>query len=144
MQFGPQKVSFRARNLILLATIMVQACATNPVTGKQDFVMMSEQQEVSLGKSYHQQVLKEYSVYQEPGLQAYVDRIGQDLAAKSHRPHLNWTFTLLDSPEVNAFATPGGYVYITRGIMAYMQDEADLAGVIGHEIGHVTARHSVR
>ncbi|MBT5031896.1 MAG: M48 family metalloprotease [Proteobacteria bacterium] len=129
---------------VLLAALAIQACATNPVTGRSDFVMMSEQQEVNLGKSYHQQILKEYSIYEAPGLQAYVDRIGQDLATNSHRPQLDWTFTLLDSPEVNAFATPGGYVYITRGIMAYMQDEADLAGVIGHEIGHVTARHGVR
>ena len=81
MQIVIQKTSYRSRILILLAIILMQACATNPVTGEQDFVMMSEQQEVALGKSYHQELLKEYTIYQEPGLQAYVDRIGQELAA---------------------------------------------------------------
>ena len=132
------------RFVLLGAVALVQACATNPVTGEKDFVMMTEQQEIALGAQYHEQLMKEYTVYEDEAMQAYVNRIGQELAAESHRPNLNWTFTVLDSPEVNAFATPGGYVYITRGIMAYMQDEADLAGVIGHEIGHVTARHGVR
>jgi predicted Zn-dependent protease len=132
--------------LILLAVLvgLAQGCATNPVTGKRDFVMMSEQQEISLGKQYHGEIMKQYVLYDDPALQNYVNQIGQQLAAESHRSNLDFHFTVLDSPQVNAFALPGGYVYVTRGIMAYMQDEADLAGVIGHEIGHVTARHSVR
>ena len=129
-------------SLVVLAVL--QGCATNPVTGKQDFVMMTEQQEIALGRQYHAEIMKQYVAYDDPALQAYVNRIGQELAANSHRSNLDFRFTVLDSPQVNAFALPGGYVYVTRGIMAYMQDEADLAGVVGHEIGHVTARHSVR
>ena len=89
-------------------------------------------------------ILKQYGVYDNPELQKYVNKIGQKLAKKSHRRHLKYTFTVLDSPDINAFALPGGYIYITRGIMAYLDSEAELAGVLGHEIGHVTARHSVR
>ena len=118
----------------------LQACSTNPVSGGREFAK-SEAWELSVGPKYHQEILKQYTVYDDPALQAYVDRIGQQLAEKSHRSDLKFTFTLLDSPQVNAFATPGGYVYITRGIMAYMTKESHLAGVIGHEIGHITARH---
>jgi len=129
---------------LILCFQVLAACSTNPVSGKKDFVMMSEKDELSLGRKYHSQVMKQYKPYKNPQLQAYVEQIGERLATQSHRNNLVWHFTLLDSPEVNAFATPGGYVYITRGIMAYMQEEAHLAGVIGHEIGHVTARHGVR
>ena len=97
-----------------------------------------------MGAQAHQDVLKEYAALANPELQAYVNEIGQRLAKQSHRPELKWHFTVVDSPDVNAFALPGGYVYITRGIMAYLNSEAELAGVIGHEIGHVTARHGVR
>ena len=129
---------------ILLTALLLSGCATNPVTGEQDFVTLSEEQEIAQGKQYHQTIIAQYGVYGDPELQAYVDRIGQELAAKSHRAHLEFHFTLLDTPDINAFALPGGYVYITRGIMAYLDNEAELAGVLGHEIGHVTARHSVR
>jgi len=129
--------------LVLLA-VLLSGCATNPVTGDQDIVLMSEAQEIDLGRKSHIQILKQYTVYENPEIQAMVDRVGQKLAAQSHRSDLNFTFTVLDSPEVNAFALPGGYVYITRGIMAYLNSEQELAGVLGHEIGHVTARHGVR
>jgi predicted Zn-dependent protease len=105
---------------------------------------MSESAEVAEGKKAHAQVLQEYTALNNPRLQAYVNGIGQRLAKQSPRANLVWTFTVLDSPEINAFALPGGYVYVTRGIMAYMESEADLAGVIGHEIGHVTARHGAQ
>jgi predicted Zn-dependent protease len=118
--------------------------SVNPVTGRQERSVMSEQQEVQAGAQAHQEVLKEYGVLKNDRLQAYVNDIGQRLAKQSHRAQLKWTFTVLDSPEINAFALPGGYVYITRGIMAYLDSEADLAGVIGHEIGHVTARHGAQ
>ncbi len=130
--------------MILAAVVLTSGCATNPVTGKQDLVLMSEAYEIELGRRYHQEVLKFYRVYDDPELQAYVNRIGERLANDSHRNHLIYHFTVLDSPEVNAFALPGGYIYITRGILAYMNSEAELAGVLGHEIGHVTARHAVR
>ena len=119
-------------------------CATNPVSGESNFVLMSEEQEIAMGKKNHVEVMKQYKEYQNPTLQAYVDEIGQKLAEAGHRGHLDYTFTLLDSPQVNAFALPGGYIYITRGIMAYMNNEEQLAGVLGHELGHVTARHGVR
>jgi len=119
-------------------------CAQNPVTGDKDFVLMSEAQEIQMGLQAHKDVLKEYPALDNPALQAYVTDVGMRLAQQSHRPQLKWQFTVVDSPDVNAFALPGGYVYITRGIMAYLNSEAELAGVIGHEIGHVTARHGVR
>ena len=139
------------RKLIALATAAVLAvaagCGTevkNPVTGRTERSVMDERAELAEGRKAHDEVLKEYGVVKHPGLQAYVNGVGQKLAKQSHRPELPWTFTVLDSPEVNAFALPGGYVYVTRGIMAYLDSEADLAGVIGHEIGHVTARHGAQ
>lgn len=130
--------------LLLISSLTLGACATNPVTGKSDFAMVSEEEEIEQGREYHPQIIKAYGLYDDAELQKYVDRIGQKLAAKSHRAHLKYHFTVLDSAEINAFALPGGYIYVTRGIMAYLDSEAELAGVLGHEIGHVTARHSVR
>ena len=130
--------------VIAVGALALTHCAQNPVSGDKDFVLMSEQQEIEMGAQAHQVVLKEYAALDNPGLQAYVNEVGQRLAKQSQRPNLQWHFTVVDSPDVNAFALPGGYVYITRGIMAYLNSEAELAGVIGHEIGHVTARHAVR
>lgn len=130
--------------LLFLSLILGTGCAVNPVTGKQDLVLLSEQDELALGRQTHQQVLQQYAVYDDPELQAYVQNVGQKLAANSHRSDLVYRFTVLDSREVNAFALPGGYIYITRGLMTYLNSEAELAAVLGHEIGHVTARHAVR
>lgn len=132
--------------LLLTATTagFTSGCATNPVSGTPDLVFMTEAKEIQLGDDYDSKVRSEYGVYPDAELQAYVQGIGQKLAAQSHRPHLKYHFTVLDSPEVNAFALPGGHVYITRGILAYINSEAELAAVLGHEIGHVTARHGVR
>ncbi len=130
---------------VLLGIVSFLAgCAHNPVTGGTDFVMMSENQELATGRSADVQVRKQYRIYTNETLQSYVNRVGQKLAAKSHRPNLGYHFTVLDSTEINAFALPGGYIYITRGILAYLNSEAELAAVLGHEIGHVTARHGVR
>jgi len=126
------------------ALILFAGCAVNPVTGQQDLVLMSEQDEISLGRNTHPQVLQEYGTYDDPALTAYVQQVGDRLAATSHRANLIYRFTVLDSKEVNAFALPGGYIYITRGLLSYLNSEAELAAVLGHEIGHVTARHSVR
>ncbi len=131
----------------LLLTALLTACGSNvvnPVTGQAERSVMSEADEITEGQKAHAQVLQEYGVLNNPRLQAYVNELGQRLAKQSHRNQLKWTFTVLDSPEINAFALPGGFVYITRGIMAYMEDEGDLAGVLGHEIGHVTARHGAQ
>ena len=135
---------FNRHSLLFALVLFFVGCSTNPVTGRQDFVTMSEAQEIRLGNRYHTEIIKQYPLYDNPELQAYISDIGNRLAVNSHRSHLDFSFYLVDSPQVNAFAVPGGHIYITRGIMAYMQDEAQLAGVIGHEIGHVTARHSVR
>jgi predicted Zn-dependent protease len=129
---------------IFLFSLILAGCSANPVTGEQDFVLMSEDQELALGRKYHAQIIKEYGKYDDPALSEYVQSIGDKVARKSHRSNLVYHFTVLDSPEVNAFALPGGYIYVTRGILAYLNSEAELAAVLGHEVGHVTARHAVR
>lgn len=120
----------------------VIACATNPATGKKQLMLVSEAQEIAMGKEADQEAIAAYGLYPDPKVQAYVNELGQRLAAKSERPGLPWSFKVVDDPAVNAFALPGGYVYVTRGIMAHLRSEAELAGVMGHEIGHVTGRHS--
>lgn len=132
---------------LMLSGALLAGCGSvvnNPVTGQGERSVMSEAAEIAEGRKSHAQVLQEYGVLQNPRVQAYVNDIGQRLARQSQRANLQWTFTVLDSPEINAFALPGGYVYITRGIMVYLDSEADLAGVVGHEIGHVTARHGAQ
>ena len=124
--------------------LVLFGCATNPVTGKRELSLVSGEQELQIGREGFPAVVEEYGQYGGQRLGAYVDSIGQALARVSHRPDLQWHFTLLDDPTVNAFAMPGGYIYVTRGILAHLTSEAQLAGVLGHEIGHVTARHSAQ
>jgi len=119
-------------------------CAVNPATGKRQINLVSTGREVEMGREADPAVIAEYGLYGDAAVQSYVDSIGQKLASVSHLPNLKWHFRVLDSPVVNAFAIPGGYIYITRGIMAYVNSESQLAGIIGHEIGHVTARHSAQ
>ena len=119
-------------------------CAENPVSGRANFVTISESQEVQTGRQEDVKVRQEYGVYDNKALQQYVNEVGQRLGKASHRPHLQYSYVVVDSPEINAFALPGGYIYITRGILAYLGSEAELAAVLGHETGHVTARHSVQ
>jgi predicted Zn-dependent protease len=134
----------------LLAAVLLGAsllgaggCSVNPATGKRQLALVSEEQEIAMGKEADAQIPQQLGLYEDRELQEYVDRIGQRLAAESERPHLPWTFRVVDDDVVNAFALPGGFIYVTRGILSHMNDEAELAGVLGHEIGHVTARHSV-
>ncbi len=129
---------------LLLILFLFCGCAVNPVSGDRDFVLLSEAKEISIGREYHPKILKQYGKYDNPALQAYVTQTGKKLASFSHRPGLVYRFTVLDSDAINAFALPGGYIYITRGLLAYLNTEAELAAVLGHEIGHVTARHGVR
>ncbi|MGZ8256760.1 MAG: M48 family metalloprotease [Gallionella sp.] len=138
------KILLKRYGLLIVVLSLMTGCAQNPVTGGADFVMMSENQELAEGHAADVEVRKQYLVYADEALQQYVNRVGQKLAMHSHRPNLSYHFTVLDSTEINAFALPGGYVYITRGILAYLNSEAELAAVLGHEIGHVTARHGVR
>lgn len=129
---------------VLTAIALLGAgCATNPATGERMLSLISEAQEIEMGRQYSEQIAATMPVYDDPELQRYVENIGLRLAATSERPELPWTFTVLDDAAVNAFAVPGGYLYVTRGILTYFNSEAELAAVLGHEIGHVTARHSV-
>ncbi len=128
----------------LLVLAFATACATNPVTGRRELSFMSEAQEISIGQESDPQIKEEMGVYNDAALQQYVSEIGMRMAKISERPNLPWRFTVVDVPAVNAFAVPGGFIYITRGILPFLDSEAELAGVLGHEIGHVTARHSAQ
>ena len=127
----------------LLFALVSGSCAINPATGESMLSLVSESQEIEMGRAYSEQVEGTMSVYDDPALESYVDGIGQQLAAVSERPQLPWSFKVIDDPTVNAFAVPGGFLYVTRGILTHFNSEAELAAVLGHEIGHVTARHSV-
>lgn len=128
-----------------MAVLTFIACSTNPATGRREVSLVSEQQELQLGAQAHKQTIQQFGVYDEqPRINQMVDRVGQRIAAVSDRPDLNWTFTVLDSPMLNAMALPGGYIYITRGMLERMNSEDELAGVLGHEIAHVTARHAAQ
>jgi predicted Zn-dependent protease len=129
---------------ILVLFVVISGCSRNPVTGKKELSLMSEAQEISMGRSYDPQIVEQYGLYENKTLQAFINTKGKEMAAISHRPNLPYDFKILDSPVVNAFAVPGGYVYFTRGIMAHFNNEAEFAGVLGHEIGHITAKHSAR
>lgn len=126
-----------------LSFCLINSCARNPVTGKRQVALISESQEIAMGQEADPQIIAQYGLYEDSILQAFINQKGQQMAAVSHRPKLKYTFRIVDSDVINAFAVPGGYVYFTRGIMAYFNNEAEFAGVLGHEIGHITARHSV-
>ena len=130
--------------LITAAAVLLAACSTNPVTGRREISLVSESQEIQMGQEAAQQVEKSLGLVNDADLQAYVRRIGMELARASERPELPWRFGVIDDPTPNAFALPGGPVYITRGLMNLMNSEAELASVLGHEIGHITARHSAQ
>jgi predicted Zn-dependent protease len=135
----------RGRRAASAAAVLaaLAACSTNPATGEREISLIGEGQEVQMGQEADPQIVASMGLYEDEALQQYVNQLGQRLAAASERPSLPWTFRVLDDPTINAFALPGGYIYVTRGILAHMNSEAELAGVLGHEIGHVTARHSV-
>jgi predicted Zn-dependent protease len=136
----------RRQVLILpIVALLAVACSTNPVTGQREFNVVSEAQELQMGREAHQQVVQQFGIYDEkPELNRLVETVGRRIAASSDRPDLPWTFSVLDSPMVNAMALPGGYIYITRGMLERINSEAELAGVLGHEIAHVTARHAAQ
>ncbi len=128
---------------LILAFAVVGGCAVNPVTGERELALVSEPQEIAMGKEARQEVETSIGFVDAPALQTYVSGVGKALAARSERPDLPWEFHVVDDPEPNAFALPGGYIFVTRGLVDLMGSEAQLAAVLGHEIGHVTARHSV-
>ena len=128
----------------LLAIMAAIACAVNPVSGKKELMFFSEKAEIAMGQDTDRQIKQQFGIYQDKDLNAYVNSVGQKMVPYSHRPKLQYHFAVLDTPVVNAFAAPGGYIYVTRGIMALMGSEAELAAVLGHEMGHVNARHSMK
>jgi predicted Zn-dependent protease len=128
--------------LIFVLLLLIPSCAINPVTGKKQFMLMSEAQEVALGAQYDPSVVATFGVYDNQEILDFISQKGIEMGKISHRPNLEFHFKILDSPVINAFAVPGGYIYLTRGILAQFNNEAELIGVLGHEMGHVTARHS--
>jgi predicted Zn-dependent protease len=144
---GALLTGMRCSRYVVVAAVIVcialPGCATNPATGERQLSLISRAQEIQLGRQSAQQVQQTLGFVDDGELQNYVARIGHQLAASSERPDLPWEFHVVDDPSPNAFALPGGFIYITRGMMNLLTSEAELASVLGHEIGHVTARHSV-
>ncbi|MEN0003436.1 MAG: M48 family metalloprotease [Bacteroidota bacterium] len=128
--------------LLAIAVLLISDCSRNPVTGKRELMLLSESQEKALGLESDPGIIASYGLYQDDKIQNFIQQKGQQMGKISHRPDLDYKFRVLDSPVVNAFAVPGGFVYFTRGILAHFNNEAEFAGVLGHEIGHITARHS--
>ena len=134
------RAAVRLGVLVVLAAALA-ACQTNPATGSRQFNLMSMRQEIELGREADADISRQMGLYDDGELQRYVSDLGREMAAESEFPDLPWTFKVIDDDTVNAFALPGGYIYVTRGILAHFNSEAQLAGVLGHEIGHVTGRH---
>ena len=132
----------RALRYLVVTAAVAAACATNPATGRRQLMLMSEAEEIALGKQADAEVRQTMGLYEDDQWQQYINQVGQRLAKSSHRPNLPWTFAVVDQQAVNAFALPGGYIYLTRGILPFLRDEAEMAAVLGHEVGHVDARHS--
>lgn len=131
-------------SLLLVLAASLHSCAVNPVTGRNELSLISTDQEIAMGQQTDPSIVAQFGLYQDDNLQQFINQKGMEMAKISHRPDLPWSFKVLDSPVVNAFAVPGGFIYFTRGIMAHFNNEAQFAGVLGHEIGHVTARHSAK
>jgi len=127
-----------------VALVLLAGCAVNPATGRREFSLVSADQELAIGREGYPATIDQYGLYDDPALASYVDSVGHRVARASDLPALEWHFTVLDDPMVNAFAMPGGYIYVTRGLLAHLRSEAQLAGVLGHEIGHVCARHTAK
>lgn len=126
---------------IVLCGLALSSCAEFPLLDERPAPTPVEPQDIALGAQFHSEILKTTPALADPALQAYVDEVGQRLAKQGTQPDLTWHFTVLDSAGVNAYSLPGGYVYVTRGLLAYLNSEAELAGVLAHELGHVLARH---
>ena len=123
---------------LLISIPFVNSCAVNPATGGANLVLMSENREKEIGLEEHEKVLEGMTLFEDKELLNYVREVGNRIAQVSHRPDLEFNFFIIDSPEINAFALPGGYVYINRGLLTYLNSEAELAAVLAHEIGHIT------
>ena len=128
---------------VSVATVFAISCAANPATGRRQLNFYSQAEEIEIGRNADREILGQMGIVDDPALQGWVAELGLRLAAKSERPGLPWSFQVVDDPVVNAFALPGGYIYVTRGLLTHLRTEAELASVLGHEIGHVTAQHGV-
>jgi predicted Zn-dependent protease len=129
------------RSWLLVVGLFTAACVTNPATGRSQLNLLPEGEEIALGREADAQIRQEMGVYGDTAWQSYVTSVGMAMAKKSHRPALPWSFAVVDASAVNAFAIPGGFIYVTRGILPFLRSEAELAAVLGHEIAHVTALH---
>jgi predicted Zn-dependent protease len=112
---------------MLPVLLLLSNCSVNPATGKQQVNFFSEAEEIEMGRQADADIVAQVGLYDDPELQDYIDELGQELAAESERPHLPWKFQVLDDPAINAFALPGGYVYVTRGILTHLESEAEVA-----------------
>jgi predicted Zn-dependent protease len=129
--------------LLMSSALLLSGCSVNPATGRNQLNFFGEASEIEMGKEADADIVGSVGLYDDPLLQDYVSDLGMEIAAQSERPSLPWSFKILDDPAVNAFALPGGFVYVTRGLMTQLGSEAELVAVLGHEAGHVTARHGV-
>jgi predicted Zn-dependent protease len=137
-------VAKRIGILIMTLSFIISSCAVNPVTDKREIMLFSDHDEIEMGKQGNEAVLVQFGTYDDPSIQRYIDHVGQQIAQVCHRKDLPHHYTVVDSAVLNAFALPGGYVYITRGLLAYLNNDAQLASVLGHETGHIAARHGVK
>ncbi|MFP4065309.1 MAG: M48 family metalloprotease [Bacteroidales bacterium] len=138
-----KKISSNRFPVLLIVLLILPGCAKNPVTGNRQLMLVSERREIQMGEEYDPQVISVFGEYENEPLLAFIEEQGTEMGKISHRPDLEYHFRILDTHVVNAFAVPGGYIYLTRGILAHFNNEAELIGVLGHEMGHITARHSV-
>jgi predicted Zn-dependent protease len=134
----------RNSSVALFAAAALLACASNPATGGRDVVFGSQKGEIEQSRRWYDEIVRYYGVYEDQSIQEYVNAIGQRIARNSDLPDMEWTFTVIDEGSINAFTTGGGYVYVHRGLLSYLNSEAELAAVLGHEIAHVTARHPAK
>jgi len=132
------------RSRILLGLLIAAGCALNPVTGRRELALVSEAQEIEMGRQGNAAVIASIGLVPDQALQTWVNSLGQALAARTERPNLPWEFHVVNDGAINAFALPGGFIFVTRGLLTNMTSEAELASVLGHEVGHVAARHSVQ
>lgn len=130
---------------LLMVLPLLGGCEINPETGSLVFNTVKPEDEKEIGAEAHRRVLTEFGgVYYDPALAAYVERVGRKMSEQSKIRNFEYRFTILDSPSINAFALPGGYIYVTRGLLALISSEAELASVLGHELAHVIARHGAQ
>ncbi len=139
--FGRIRRACRARTLVLAATISLSLTGCAAVS---QINLISEQEELAMGAEFAAELEKELTFLDDPEIVGYIDDLGQSLARVSRRSHIPYTFRVVDTDEVNAFAVPGGYLFVNRGLIEAAENESELAGVLGHEIGHVVGKHSAR